>query len=109
MFNNENGSSNIIKPRLINIECGLRMVIYEKELLVYAKTNHIVKIFAVFAGTKDKAKWQLEFQLKGQKERALLVSQTNKPRLFPRLNNMVEMLTEWCPDLEYVSVDMTKN
>ncbi len=80
------------------------MVIYERELRVYAKTNSIIKVFAVMTDTKEKPKWELEFQLKGEEERALLVTSLSKPRQFPQLNYMVELLNEWCPGLENITL-----
>ena len=98
--------SNNSKLAFLTTENGRNMVIYERELLVYSKTNHIVKVFAVKRGTEEKPKWELEFQLKGENERALLVSSLNKPRQFPRLNNMVEMVKAWCPNIEDLSLGL---
>lgn len=101
--------SNNSKLAFLTTENGRNMVIYERELLVYSKTNHIVKIFAVMRGSNEKPKWELEFQIKGEKERALLVSSLNKARQFPRLNNMVALVKVWCPDIENVCVDLHLN
>lgn len=98
--------SNIMTLAIIETENGQSMVIQQQQLLVYSKTNHIVKIFAVMRGTNEKPKWELEFQLKGEKERALLVTSLNKPRQFPRLNNMVELVKEWCPYIESIVLDI---
>lgn len=98
--------SNIMTLAIIETENGQSMVIQQQQLLVYSKTNHIVKIFAVMRGTNEKPKWELEFQLKGEKERALLVTSLNKPRQFPRLNNMVELVKEWCPYIENIVLDI---
>ena len=102
----DNECSNTITLAFLNTDNGQQMVIQEKELLVYAKTNHIVKIFAVLRGDNTKPKWELEFQIKGEKELALLVTSLNKPRQFPRLNNMVELLKTWCPYIENISLDL---
>jgi len=99
-------SSNTITLAYLQIENGQKMIIHERELLVYARTNHIGKVFAVMRGKKEKPKWELEFQIKGEKERAILVSSLNKPRQFPRLNNMVEMLQNWCPDIDVITLSI---
>jgi len=98
--------SNIMSLAIIETENGQYMLLQQKQLLVYSKTNHIVKIFAVKRGTEDKPKWELEFQLKGEAKRALLVTSLNTPRPFPRLNTMVDYLKEWCPNIDNVSLDL---
>ena len=102
----DNDISDRSTPTLLNIENEYKMVIYERELKLYSKTNSIVKVFAVKRGSKDKPKWELEFQIKGETERALLVTSLNKARQFPRLNQMVEMLLDWCPDVENVNLGL---
>ena len=82
------------------------MVIQEKELLVYAKTRHIVNVLAILHGDENKPIWQLEFQIKNEKEQALLVTALSKPRQFPRLNNMVELVKIWCPYIKNISVEI---
>lgn len=102
----DNECSNTIALAFLNTENGQQMVIQEKELLVYAKTNHITKVFAVLRDYKDKPKWELEFQIKGEKEMALLVTSLNKPRQFPRLNHMVEQVNIWCPYIKSLCLDL---
>lgn len=82
------------------------MVITQQELSVYSKTNHIVKIFAVMNGSKEKPIWELWFQIKGEKNKALLVTSLNKPRKFPRLNNMVLFVQGICPDVEDICLNI---
>jgi hypothetical protein len=84
------------------------MVIQEKELLVYSKTRHIVNVLAILHGDDNKPVWQLEFQIKGEKETALLVTALNKPRQFPRLNNMVGLVKVWCPYIKNINIELKK-
>lgn len=90
----------------LTTEHGKRMVIYERELRVYAKTHMISKVMAVRTGDINKPKWELEFRLKGGDESALLVTSLNKPRQFKQLNYMVELLNDLCPDLEEVALSI---
>lgn len=105
MCGSGNDSSNIMNPVFLKTENG-QMIIQERELLVYAKTNHIGKIFALVKGEENKPYWILEFQIKGESERALLVTSLNKPRPFPRLNSMVSMVKNWCPDIENIILEI---
>lgn len=100
------GGSNMITLAFIETENGHSMVITQQELLVYSKTNHILKVFAVMRGSEDKPKWELEFQIKGEKDRAVLVTSLNTPRQFPRLNNMVGLINNWCPEIENICLDI---
>jgi hypothetical protein len=80
------------------------MIIQEKELKVYGRTNSIAKVHAMKISDGKDAKWQLEFQFKGEKERALFVTSLNQPRLFKSVNTLVDLLQEWCPFVEYISL-----
>ncbi|WP_020211021.1 hypothetical protein [Gilvimarinus chinensis] len=93
----------------LNTEHGKRMVIYERELRTYAKTNMIAKVYAVRTGDPNKPKWELEFKLKGGEENALLVTSLNKPRQFKQLNYMVEFLNDLCPDLSDLVLGLIKH
>ena len=84
------------------------MFIQEKELKVYAKTNSIDKVFATKNENSPKTQWKLEFKLKGEKERATLITAINKPRMFPNINYLVECLNLWCPNVANLIVDIKK-
>jgi len=90
----------------LKIENSHKMVIYERELRIYSKTNSIVKVFAVKRESEPKPKWELEFNIKGETERALLVTTRNKPRQFSKLNHMVELVKDWCPNLDSLILDL---
>ena len=84
------------------------MVIYEKELRVYIRTNALMKVYAVLATEDPKPTWELEFQLKGENDRALFVTSLNKPRQFPNLNSLVKVLQELCPDVDDIVLGIKK-
>ena len=95
----------LVEPTL-NTKSENEMVIYERELLTYAKTKSISKIFAVMREPQDKPVWELEFLLKGATERALLVTSLNKPRVFPRLDTMIALVQLWCPEIDELVLDL---
>jgi len=105
----DKGSSDKSTFVFLNIENGHKMVIYERELRVYSKTNSIVKVFAILKDSENKPKWELEFQIKGEQERALLVTSLNKPRQFPKLNYMVELVKDWCPNIESLILELQEH
>ena len=84
------------------------MLIQEKELKVYAKTNSIDKVFATKQDNSLKTQWKLEFKLKGEKELATLVTALNNPRLFPNVNYLVECVNVWCPKINNLILDIKK-
>lgn len=85
------------------------MLIQEKELKVYAKTNSIDKVFATKQDNSLKTQWKLEFKLKGEKELATLVTALNNPRLFPNVNYLVECVNVWCPNINNLILDIKKS
>ena len=104
----DNAHSGKNQLAILETENGQKyMVIYERELRVYAKTNSIREVYAIMTGTDEKPKWELEFHLKGEDERALLVTSKHKPRQFPKLNYMVLLLKDWCPNLDEIKLGVS--
>lgn len=101
--------SNKIVPAYLSTDNGNIMVIQEKEMLLYSKMNQIVKIFAILGGEEEKPKWVLEFQIKGESERALLVTSLNEPRYFPNLNFMAATVRLWCPQIETIELGINRS
>lgn len=90
------------KSRLFIHKSGLEMVvIYERELKTYAKSGTIEKLQGVQVVTENnKIKWELHIFIKGlNKEVAVLMTSLNKPRQFPNLSRLVELVQDWCPNL----------
>ncbi|NQY62983.1 MAG: hypothetical protein HRT38_04510 [Alteromonadaceae bacterium] len=85
------------------------MLIQEKELNVYAKTNFIEKVSATRSENNIKPLWQLEFKIKGESEIALLITTLNKPRLFPNVDYLIEYVNIWCPKIEQIVFNIKKN
>lgn len=107
MINSSDSKDSSVKNArvFLTLENRLQMVVYERELKVYAKTNAITKVIAVMADD-EKPYWVLEFQFKGEEERAVLVTSLNKPRQFKRLNYMVSLIQEWCPKLDNIILEL---
>lgn len=82
------------------------VVIYERELKTYAKSGTIDKLQGVQTLTEDnKIKWELHIYIKGlNKEVAVLMTSLNKPRQFPNLTRMVELVQNWCPYLSILEL-----
>lgn len=93
----------------LTTETGQIMVIYERELRVYAKTNSILRVWAIRTGKQDKPTWELEFRLKGEDENAVLVTSLNKPRRFKQVNYLVEYLNELCPTLDEITLGINNS